>query len=598
MPLTSQGIGRTPPTSLHGGLNTTFQSVNLSEVELQQAENVVIDLDNTIRKRNGFLKRGDVVPDGGNPSSKIQGYGEYHKIASNQWVEWAVRNGKFYYRNRGVSAWSNAVLPVDFNTSAEVNGIEVFSHLPTPLTSGTVTATFDVKSLMDTTKVWTVDAYKDKWLVLLSGTARGQTAKIANNTSNKLTFYSSIELRPDATTTYAVYEAEKLLILGDAVGNLIKFDGNQCLTITNSPKGNLFTVWQQRLCVSGVSGSENAVYMSQVGNIEFFEINSQSFSIASPQDFTSLKGKVVGLKTMTTDAERLFVYTDKILYDIIYSSGLIVRERDLSFGAINHRGITKVDGSPTNIATDFSTRMFGNRTQTATGITVDDIGYKIDKQIENALNISKHSAVYVKNALYINMQIGGVVGTPINDTVFVYNTLRGSWTKFTGTYCSFLQVEKINETFTGAGYDGYIYEYKSDNHATRFVDDIATAINALVETKDMVSDSSNEKTFSCIRVWAGNEATVASDIYVDAKAKQYTGQLVNNANYTKLEVVPLFNGTTNIKPVVMKQFYMVKRGSMIAFKIQNNASGQDLKILKIEVGYTLNDNRSSYLNKQ
>lgn len=595
MTLNKTGIIRTQPITQSGGLNTKFASVNLSSVELQIALNVIVELDLTINKRNGFVSKGDLVPDAGNPNSRIQGFGEYQKV-DNTWIEWVVRNGKLYVRNRGSTSWTNKVLPIDFNTSAEVNAIDVFFHTPTAIQSGTITNPFDTKSLTDTTKTWVVDLYKDKMVVITSGTGEGQWGKIASNTSNKLTLYTdSFLILPDATSNYGIYDIDKILILGDGNNELIRYDGNTATAISNSPKGNIFTIWQQRLCVAGVLNDYNTIHQSQVGNPEYFVINSSSYSVASPQNWTSIKGKIVGLTTMTSDSERLLAYTNRTLYDIIYSGGLVVRERDLTFGGINQRGIVKVDGNPTNIASDYSIRIFGNRTQLSSGVTIDDIGYKINQDIKNAYNLDKNSAVYLDKNMYIAIQENQLSTT--NDVIYCYNILKNIWTKFNGNYVSFRQLAIIDNRLCGSSNDGYIYQQRLDTDVNRFTDGINTPINAVVKTKDENLGSSNEKTFSVCRAWCGNRSsTLQSNITIKGEVKKYSSEIANNLLYNKLSIVPILSSTnTNKQPCVYKQFYMVKRGSTISFEISNNNLNEDLRILKIELGFTLADNRSSNL---
>lgn len=593
MPLSKNGIVRSQPITQSGGLNTKFVSVNLASVELQTALNVIVELDLRVNKRNGFINRGDIVPDGGNPASKIQGFGEYQRV-DNSWVEWVVRNGKLYVRNRGVSAWTNKILPTDFTTTAEVNGKDVFFHTPTAIVTGTTTAPFDSQSLTDTTKTWVVDAYKDKMVVITGGTGIGQWAKISSNTTNKLIFFNVFSIIPDGTSTYGIYDIDKILILGDGVHELIRYDGNSATTIVNSPKGNIFTEWQQRLVVAGVLNDINTAHFSQIGNPEYFVINSSSYSPASPQNFTSIKGKIVGLATMTLDSERLLVYTEKTLYDIIYSSGIVVRERDLSFGGINYRGITKVDGNPTNIASDYSIRIFGNRTQLSSGVTIDDIGYKISPNIKTAYNLTNSSAVYLDKNMYIALQEN--IGSTTNDVIYCYNILKNIWTKFNGNYVSFKQLAIIENRLCGASNDGYIYNQRLDTDVNRFVDGTNTPINAVIKTKDENLGSSNEKTFSVCRAWIGNRGSITSSVTLNGEVKKYASEIANTTLYNKISVVPILSsGSTNKQSCVYKQFYMVKRGSTIAFEFSNNNLNEDFSLLKIEIGFTLADNRSSTL---
>lgn len=593
------GINRTKPYSPSGGLNNSFVATSLNDVELQEAENVVIDLDDTIRKRNGFEEYGDVASAG----ARINGFGEYKKV-DNTWVEWIVVAGALKVRDKGTSAWSATL--ATFDNTAMVNGQDILFHSGAAIDTGTVTAPFYTSSITDTTKSWTANEHKNRLLVITGGTGAGLIVKIANNTANKLELFSPLAIQPDNTSTYGIYEQENILILGDGTNELVAYNGTTATTITDSPKGNILSVWQQRLIVAGIDGNENLVMMSQIGNPYEFEVDSSSYSVASPQNFTSYKGEVKGLSTITIDAERLLVYTDRSIFEIIYQNGIYVKERDFSFGCVGSRAIARVDGNPTALATDKSIRIFGNRTQVSTGMTVDDIGYRVKDTLEEAYNVliggttrvSWHgaSACFANGNFYLAVSLNSPVvdyAHPQLDTILVFNYLKNRWTKFSINGLKFTTIGILDNRLVLAGYGtGTLYIQKENTSLTRF-EDMGNSVNAYIKTKDIVMESSSEKTFSSFRVWVGNEASIQSEISTEVYVRKADGKQDKLANYLRVE--PIEQETGIDKTTSVKQFYMVKRGFTASVQFSNNQLGQDMKITKIEVGYTSADNRSSQI---
>lgn len=593
------GINRTKPYSPSGGLNNSFVATSLNDVELQEAENVVIDLDDTIRKRNGFELHGDSA----GATLKVGGFGEYKKI-DNTWIEWIVVGGLFKTRPRGTSVWSATLATLD--SSAQVSAQDILFHSGTAVSSGTVTAPFYTSSITDTTKTWTVDEHKGRLVVITTGTGRGLTAVVANNTADTLELFSPLAIQPDNTSTYGIFEQENILIIGDGVNELVAYNGTTASTITNSPRGNILSIWQQRLIVAGITGNENAVMMSQIGNPFTFEVDSSSYSVASPQNFTSYKGEVSGLSTITIDAERLLVYTSRTIYEIIYQNGIYVKERDFSFGCVGKRAIARVEGNPTALATDKSIRIFGNRTQVSTGMTVDDIGYRVKDTLEDAYGVliggttrvswNGASACYVGGNLYIGLSLNSPTidyAYPQLDTILVFNYLKNRWTKFSLNGFKFSCIGVLNDKLALAGYgNGQLYIQKDNTSATRF-EDFGNSINAYIKTKDIVFNDSSEKTFSSFRVWLGNEASIQSEISLEVYVRKPDGKQDKLANYLRVEQIEQETGID--KTTSVKQFYMVKRGFTASAQFSNNQLGQDMKIAKIEIGYTSTDNRSSQI---
>lgn len=88
----------------------------------------------------------------------------------------------------GAAPTDNSLERMTENSSIWVNG---------KVTSGTTT------SLTDSTENWTVNGFANFYVYFVSGTGRGQIAKITSNTATVLTF-GTLSTAPDATTIYQI----------------------------------------------------------------------------------------------------------------------------------------------------------------------------------------------------------------------------------------------------------------------------------------------------------------------------------------------------------------------------------------------------------
>lgn len=76
----------------------------------------------------------------------------------------------------------------------------------TPLDSGTAEAA-GLTSLTDTDKVWTVNQFTEKAVIITAGTGEGQCRAISTNTLNELFISGTWSTIPDATSQYKIIEA-------------------------------------------------------------------------------------------------------------------------------------------------------------------------------------------------------------------------------------------------------------------------------------------------------------------------------------------------------------------------------------------------------
>ena len=89
-------------------------------------------------------------------------------------------------------------------------------------TSGSTT------TIVDTTKAWTIDALKNRWVMIIDGTGEGQMVKIASNTATTLTF-AAITTGADNTSVYQVTDGKPGYAIGVATSG-------SATTVVNSAK--------------------------------------------------------------------------------------------------------------------------------------------------------------------------------------------------------------------------------------------------------------------------------------------------------------------------------------------------------------------------
>ena len=75
-------------------------------------------------------------------------------------------------------------------------------------------------TLADTTKAWTVNAFANRSVVIISGAGAGQTRTVASNTATVITTSAPWATNPDATSTYAIRDNLHIGIL-DSTGTTV-----------------------------------------------------------------------------------------------------------------------------------------------------------------------------------------------------------------------------------------------------------------------------------------------------------------------------------------------------------------------------------------
>lgn len=225
---------------------------------------------------------------------------------------------------------------------------------------------------------------------------------------------------------YIVYDDE--LWFGNAVESLYKWEGTTFTEYASAPKGNILEIFEDRLCVAGVTAEPLTVYYSNVGVPQTFSGTDvlKPLGTDSVTDLVNYYGTLLIFKQNS-------IWKLTFIYDQVVS--LFVPKLELqsgNYGACSKKSTTWVE----------------NDIWFFTGREVRSIGYKdqqigilgvnssvISEQIKETLqdiaidNFRKVVVFYQERRFYLTVPLS----SEDNDTMFVCHTLySNSWTKYTG----------------------------------------------------------------------------------------------------------------------------------------------------------------------
>ena len=225
---------------------------------------------------------------------------------------------------------------------------------------------------------------------------------------------------------YIVYD--DLLYLGNAVESMYTFDGTTFTEYASAPKGNIFEVFEDRVCVTGVILEPLTVYYSNLGIGTAFTV-TDVFKPLGTDTVTNLKNYYGSLLIFKRESiwKITFIYdqlTDLYIPKLDAQSG--------TYGAASRNAVFWVENDI----------WFFNGTEVRAIGLVDnisgDLGINktvISDPIKETLklidlaNLAKVVVFYHERRFYLSIPLTGTV----NDTTFVCHTLySNSWTKYTG----------------------------------------------------------------------------------------------------------------------------------------------------------------------
>lgn len=240
------------------------------------------------------------------------------------------------------------------------------------------------------------------------------------------------------------------LYLGNAVESLYKFDGTTFTEYASAPKGNILEIFEDRLCVTGVSAEPLTVYYSDTAAPTTFG-GSSLLKPLGTDSITGLKNYYGQLLIFKKES----IWKLTFVYDSV--TALYIPKLELqsgNYGACSRKALTWVE----------------NDIWFFTGREVRAIGYKdqqtgilginqsvISDQIKDTLktiavsDFSKITVFYNNRRFYLSVPL---VSGGENDTTFVCHLLYSSkWTKYS---------DRIKASATDyMQIDGTVYSAKS-----------------------------------------------------------------------------------------------------------------------------------------
>jgi hypothetical protein len=183
-----------------------------------------------------------------------------------------IANGSFFLMSAGTTAagswkrfdkttlaWQASLSTTNLPASWATDGRAVSTaRHATVLANGTASSG-STTTIVDTSKAWTVDAYANRWVMIVDGTGEGQMVKITSNTATTLTF-PAITTGADATSVYQITDGKPGYAIGVATSG-------STTTVVNSGKAwtsNQWTNYQVRI-LSGTGAGQIRNISSNTG---------------------------------------------------------------------------------------------------------------------------------------------------------------------------------------------------------------------------------------------------------------------------------------------------------------------------------------------
>lgn len=142
---------------------------------------------------------------------------------TNQWAGYYVRIFSGTGEGQQSLIASNTATTLTFTSMAVAPGA-TSQYFIEGFDAGTASGAGSTTTLVDSTKSWAVNRWKNYVVKITAGTGKGQYAVILSNTSTTLTFYKAISAATDATSIYTICgDSDKLYIsLGNNAAVLIQ----------------------------------------------------------------------------------------------------------------------------------------------------------------------------------------------------------------------------------------------------------------------------------------------------------------------------------------------------------------------------------------
>lgn len=215
-----------------------------------------------------------------------------------------ISSGRFYVMSAGTTAvgswkvfdigtmaWQANRSITGFPASWATDGKAVSTAKTANVKDNGTASAGSTTTLTDSTKAWTVDAYKNHWVLIVDGTGEGQMVKIISNTATQLTF-GTLGTALDATSVYQISGSKPAFASGLATAG-------GASTLTNGAKAwttNQWTNYQIRI-ISGTGVGQTRTIASNTGTVittsAAWSVNPDATSvyvIEGNEDFIYLAG--------------------------------------------------------------------------------------------------------------------------------------------------------------------------------------------------------------------------------------------------------------------------------------------------------------------
>lgn len=318
--------------------------------------------------------------------------------------------------------------------------------------------------------------------------AKGTKLQVYNNSNNT---YEDISSSPTFTAGarfgYIVYDDE--LWLGNAVESLYKWDGTTFTEYASAPKGNILEIFEDRLCVAGVTAEPLTIYYSNVGTLQTFGASD----VLNPLGTDAVTDLVNYYGTLLIFKEES-IWKLTFVYDQVVT--LFVPKLEVqsgNYGSCSKKATTWVENDIW-FFTGREVRSIGYKDQQIgiLGINGSVISEPIKETLKtlSIVNFDKVVVFYHNRRFYLSLPLE----SSTNNTTFVCHTLHSNnWTKYTDRIKSNTQdYEVVDDVVYSATSSGTYGVLKWDE---TLLDDENTAVPAEVFFDRIEDKDFNKFTF-------------------------------------------------------------------------------------------------------
>ena len=431
---------------------------------------------------------------------------------------------------------------------------------------------------VETTKTHSLFHYKKK-----DGTSyllRGHNTKLQSyNFTTQVWDDLSPTYTADAEFGFFVYD--DTLWGCNGVENYFKWDGTTFTEYASAPKGNILEVFEDRMCVSGVTAEPLTVYYSAVSDPSDWSDTTKVLKPLGTDSVTNLKNYYGSLLIFKKESiwKMTFVY-DQVLAVFVPK----LEQQSGAYGACSRKAVSWVENDIW-FFTGKEVRAIGfvDNQSGQLGINKSVISEPIKETVNSIDNdlYDEISTFYFERRFYLSVPLDDTV----NDTTFVCHLLySNNWTKYTGR-----QKGAVNDFVE---YDGSVYSNNSNtDYGTvkwngALLNDNGVAIAAQVFFQRVENEEFN--TFNTYRyldlMFKDKTAVITVEIRQDAndgrliKTKDfYLGSTVEGKENSLGEVDPghlwvadAFGEDISTSPFLKKRVSFLSKAQSLVVGIKNS----------------------------